>query len=311
MKYLPNTRNARSPLNMLILIEGPDGSGKTTLSQNEVFDDFKYIHWGPPETPDTNMFVRHMMGVKHITQPSVIDRLHPSEMIYGEVFRGRVDTDRLGQRMTERYLFSRQTVLVMCLTKYETSRDNWKKRAGDGDEMIRKEQQYKRVYDMYWHFKSELPTVLHDYTRHPPSATRAAVEVARGAPNGGPGIGNFEKGNILVVGEQCNVKGNPPFLLPFIGLSGSSRFVTQAFEDAGIGEKDLYWINAIDCDGHLTSPEFVERLEPRRVIALGNIALSWCRGAGLEPITNAIPHPAYWSRFRAHSPYPVAEAARG
>lgn len=81
---------------MIIVLEGADGTGKTTLAEKLklAFPGSKYIHATWSRELDCRMLEYHM-GIlsdayKHVVEtrtPAIIDRLWLSEAVYAEVFR--------------------------------------------------------------------------------------------------------------------------------------------------------------------------------------------------------------------------------
>lgn len=122
------------------------------------------------------------------------------------------------------------------------------------------------------------------------------------------GIGNFSRGNILLVGESPG-PGSQGFNTPFVG-SGSGQWLTRLLEEAEIDENDLYWINAYDGYGHPASQEFISALEPSKIIVLGGEARKWA--APLQKSYNVIHvhHPQYWLRFKGGEEYPLLNLLR-
>ncbi len=88
---------------MIIVLEGPDCSGKTTLGQalhKEFNGKFKYIHnsldrgqlvWrnedGKIIKKYKDLYHSHIDSLR-LHKNAIVDRLWPSELIYGNVFRG-------------------------------------------------------------------------------------------------------------------------------------------------------------------------------------------------------------------------------
>lgn len=117
------------------------------------------------------------------------------------------------------------------------------------------------------------------------------------------GMGNFKKGNILIIGEQS---AKPPLHPigqdPFCGMKGSSKWLNIQLETWNIPEEKLFWINALNLNGSKADINLiVEKLKPSNIIALGNVASNLCRESGLEH--EKIPHPAYWKRFNSKYQY--------
>jgi hypothetical protein len=134
---------------------------------------------------------------------------------------------------------------------------------------------------------------------------REYVESQRPPANLGPGVGHFYPGVTLLIGEQINGNANSYTPWPFIGRGGSSTWVTQQLENAEIPEHRLYWINARNADDKFVNPAFLERLQPNKIIALGEQATIWCRKVAKVPY-KSIPHPSFWLRFQRSQLYPLA-----
>lgn len=121
------------------------------------------------------------------------------------------------------------------------------------------------------------------------------------------GMGNFKKGNILIIGEQS---AKPPLHPigqdPFCGTKGSSVWINEQLDKAKIREEDLFWINALNLDGSKADVEMiVKKLKPAKVIALGNIPSKLCNDLSIPHIK--VPHPAYWKRFHSKIKYPLIQ----
>lgn len=81
----------------IIVLEGPDGSGKTTVAEaiRELYPRlYKSLRCGPP-SPDSEPYWQYD-GVLNQAEEFdydgkivVIDRLHVGELVYGRIFRGR------------------------------------------------------------------------------------------------------------------------------------------------------------------------------------------------------------------------------
>lgn len=289
---------------MITIIEGADGTGKTTLAKSAAFADLQYCHCGPPgEDP----FFEYFQLAK-TRNKALFDRFHIGERVYGKLFR---NDDRLGwlkQRMLERYLLSKRAVMIVAEPEYDKALHNWRARASEGKEMINSEHTYRDTFRLFRDLRrcSALPVVLHNYIAHTPEVTRARVEAARPPVNNGPGIGMFAPGVTLMVGEMCNVG---RFNEPFIADTGCSPWLAQQLENAGIPETKLYWINALTPKGDVTNPEFISLLNPKHVIALGSTAIDWCRFAAGDDFIK-VPHPQFWKRFKHDQRYPLLDVLR-
>lgn len=103
---------------MLIVLEGCDGAGKTTLAQR-LADlakregvGYRCVAAGPPD-PDVNLLLDYgsrVFGYDPLEERSdivVLDRLHLGELVYGPVYRGGSRLTDTGVRIIESMLDAR------------------------------------------------------------------------------------------------------------------------------------------------------------------------------------------------------------
>lgn len=304
---------------MIVLLEGPDGGGKTTLGKRceSMSLSVKYQHNGPPPyvLPEDIFWwqLRALMPATP-TEVTVVDRSWPSEQLYHR-FAGRVNTfDRCAHRMFERYMLSVNGIVVKCLPPFEIAYRNWRARADAGLELLTKDEEFREMYDFYVLWRTILPTFTFDYTQHSMEAfidatAEIAVAAKRDTPNPAPGtlVGN-PLAPILVVGEQARNKPQP--CLPYIAPGGTSRFITNVFEAMGIGEDNLAWVNALTPDGEVTDPGFVKELLADVVITLGSAAQIWATAHCPNRRIMSYRNPAVHRRFRPTEVFPLVHDAK-
>lgn len=153
----------------VIILEGPDGAGKSTLAdclqQMTVYDS---VHLSAPVNETAyELCTRHLSAVLETGNHTIFDRFHVSEPIYGPVARG-YDTMCDGYDAIENTLWlSTRPVLVLCMPPYTHAYKNWVKRAAKGGEMLVKSEQFSRVYEGYEkaHRRTSLPVLTYDYTK--------------------------------------------------------------------------------------------------------------------------------------------------
>lgn len=293
----------------LILLEGPDCCGKSTLLKSletRLLKSQAYHH-GPYSGEGPASLMRHYLAPMRNGYVSLLyDRGWLSEPIYGRVKRN--GSDRLGavgRRFLERVALGCRGVIVIpeatydqCLATYLARKEM---------EYLDDETQFKAVFNAYDHLTSDLP-ILRVPREWSLSEVMARIEALRAPANHGPGIGRWHQSVTVLVGESA---ANPadadlPFVAPDLARDNCSYWLAERLEEAGIKESELYWVNAFDGRGRPTDPTFLERLNPTRVIALGQVADTWC-GTMAHVAHDTVPHPQYWKRFHHGKSYPLIQ----
>ena len=158
---------------MRIIIEGPDCSGKSTLADKltEKFPDHVYVHNSLKDKKHVmrdakgnlimevgDLFAAHVTLVRN-NPKIIIDRLWPSEIIYGHIFRdGNVEyTAKEMRHIIEQY----EPICVGCLPPKETVQEkfNQRKETEDFDTVDRVYDMYNKVFNECQAFK------MFDYTK--------------------------------------------------------------------------------------------------------------------------------------------------
>ena len=299
----------------LIILEGPDCGGKTTLMRELTQShELLAVHNGPfPRLSSAQLprfYVEAMMPMLHGYQSMVFDRSWLSEPIYGLAFRN--GTDRVGpanRRHLERIAMKHGGVVVLCLPPWEAVKTKWleRKKADSEAEYLDKIEQLKIVYDRYVDLQhaTDLPVVVYDYTRHGNQLNqlRRLIELQRPATHkGGTMVGNLDA-KCIIVGEKPSDHTDYDAIkqFPFCSFSpsGSSRWLTQKLSAAGIHEMELLWLNADDGAYQLKD------LWRRPTFALGDAAAKALDMAGTPYIKVA--HPAHHMRFSSSKPYELID----
>lgn len=288
----------------LYILEGPDGAGKTTLAKS--LEGLEYVHFGPPPKGKNAAWHQYYallvdLWDNHRPGGVVVDRFIHGELIYGPILRGGTDLTWAHVRMLERVLMGLEAQLVICLPPWEMVKENWLKDIDN--ELIKDADDLYDVYSFYWHKLlgdplRMLPRKFYDFTDHTPMMIKGET-----FKNEGPGIGLFCPGNVLLVGEEVNVKKGKDGW-PFVAPDSSSLWLAQQLEEAKIPESRLYWVNSVT-HGNWLDPRFVDKLEPSKIIAMGGKAQMWCRNHKLQH--EAIAHPQWHKRFRHNERYPLLD----
>lgn len=169
---------------VIAVLEGPDGSGKTTLSDLlRARFGFGYRHEGPPppDVPPLDYYtVRLYDAVLEAvaTKGVVLDRFALGDRVYGPLLRGE---DRFGddgwRKMRER-IDAVPSLRVLCLPPYEAALTAWRARNVVGREFVKDEELFRRTYDAWAAFRHDPGQLVYDWTA-PGAFYHVAGEVER------------------------------------------------------------------------------------------------------------------------------------
>lgn len=130
----------------LVILEGPDGAGKTTLYEKHFKPlGFEFFHHGVYDTPlDAYKAYREEQEAIRHRDKVVLDRCHISQAVYGPMYRAEPHF-RVHHNVVDGVYFQMKAVVVLCNTKEAIH--NWRKRKGD--EYIQSEGPYQLVHQKY------------------------------------------------------------------------------------------------------------------------------------------------------------------
>ena len=289
----------------MIIIEGPDCAGKTSLAK-VIFDDFLYQHHGLYDEDPLQQTILEVAS--RVTNDVVWDRLHLGEQVYGPIYRHHDALGKAGRRMLERYLLGKRATVIIALPPWLVVRDEFKRRLND--EMFHHgnwENDLSKQYALFDTIHTHLHVTWWDYTYDHPQTVRENALTNRPPRNIGPGVGDFREGGVLILGERPNPRPAGQFVelgLPFIARTGCSPWLANVMDEENIAEQGLYWINVMNRLGKFVNPTtWIDVLKPKYVIALGSTAHAWAESNGLN--AENFEHPAHWKRFHFYKAYPL------
>jgi hypothetical protein len=281
---------------MFIMLEGPDGAGKTTLSGQlqKLLPGSVYTHHGPAvELDSQRLSGSYMASMKPaFSGDFVMDRGWLSEPIYGAVYRKAASrVSKVQQRMLERAALMLDCKVILCLPPLEKCLESF----GSRPELLDSSAQLTQVYQAYLGLPTatELPVVVYDYT-----TGETAEQLIGRLPTRRPP-------KVVVLGDRPMTRTSyqSRFQVPFVSFTGkgASEWFAGLLDDAGVLEADLAWLNAYSSTlGHLDPAKLPAGLP---VIALGPNASAWCRAHGVSH--QIMPHPHYHRQFHSDKPYPL------
>jgi len=283
---------------MLIIIEGPDKSGKTTLARAiEKKFGYKYEHFGPPGPDPAGEYARFLINLK---EPTVCDRFYLGEQVYGPLLRKESLITDLQKVVIERLCRYRGAILIYACAPLHICQDRLIR---DKDENITLDQN-KKAWDMFFALMQTVPIqpiCLYDSTEQNAlekclveidsisKIMRAMAGLAHVYCNG---IGTISNDKMVIVGEKLNER------ITWVGKPFdkglSSEFLYSCMQDAKIPEIRVYICNA----NKLSVEEaiFLRYGNTEPWLALGSPAHDLL--SELQITHSFIPHPQYWKRFK-------------
>lgn len=287
----------------MIILEGPDCSGKTTLA-NVLYSKIAQCRLTHYSSHDFPKMLRHAV-MSFNGMSDISDRFHLSHIPYDRYYR-KTEPEILTVRMLDRVLLANNSLVILCIPPWEVVRDQWMARRDQ--ELIKDMATMRNIYDWYSDYEPVLPHIRYDYTEMCTSKLYKEItltrsyNINRSTPN--MGAGNSAPGNILLVGERCSSEAQ--LTIPFIGQNNSGSWLTEQLEAADICESELYWINVHKPDGSSNLKnvqEVITQQLPSVICSLGGIASQVLESldVNFEPFA----HPQYWKRFKHKYEYPL------
>ena len=150
---------------MIIIIEGPDGSGKTTLAEQiSKQTKFPIVHRSQPKTEEEkkNMMGTYLLAIKE-HKNVIFDRCWYSEMAYGPVMRDESIISYPEMYALERALARGGAILIHCTGPEPTL---WMRCQNRGEEYVTSRDDFKAIFRNYVDIMSTphlIPVVTYEY----------------------------------------------------------------------------------------------------------------------------------------------------
>jgi thymidylate kinase len=235
--------------NMIVILEGPDGAGKTTLKK-ALMKHFNFVELIPKSLP-THKSTETMCGENatainaaiYNEEDVILDRGWMSEDIYSKVLRSAPSRFTIGHKaMFERMALTAGVVVVLCNPGTKTVVDNISER---GDEFIREATLLTRIIEEYKSFEdlTSLRIVHYNYRIHDLESILEAVwDEQHGGHTGKSLFGNGYAETLIVTKLD---ESKPAGYVPMISWDRNSNAhkLTEALASIQLYESDLAWTN--------------------------------------------------------------------
>lgn len=288
----------------LIILEGPDGAGKTTLAKElqKLLPTARLLHFNRQSTLTADglgrMYVEAMLPAVMGWEDVIMDRSWLSEKPYADAYWN--GDDRLGtagKRMLERIAMKAHTCVVRMDPGWNVVHSNWKARKdfNPESELLNDSRELKQVYDAYKEMYTALPVINYDYqVGDTPYLFKLIQELSTAYHPVYATAGNWRGDYLIVTPDHPPMTDKDSFyrwpMTEFSG-AGESRWVANQLTNIGVSEDRLLWVTHDKLRQAL-------RLDPqnqfKKVLALGGLAASACRELGVQHVE--LPHPTGFRR---------------
>ena len=303
-------------MSKVIILEGPDGGGKTTLARSLEKLGWIYKHEGPP--PAGRDQVAHYLEILNdsIESPhnTVHDRLWLGERIYGRIARNNDTLGELGQKLFMRLHNSKQIHQFLCMPGITTAMANYEAKINDPHDYLKSVDKFEKVYNSYlmWFHVHGSSGDIYDYHHSSIVMDVLGREFYQNPlPRGSVGHPYAE---YLFIGDKPN---HPTIDVPFHAKNGSSGYFNEALRLVGIPEENIAISNARDPFNHPHNALVLLNSLPviKEVFLMGGVAQDWWKNSEnlfLYPRLNRLKihhmeHPSYLKRFHGNNPRLMAE----
>lgn len=254
----------------IIILDGPDCSGKSTLQQHLV-NNYKAVpmHLTYNKEVGPRMFdyqSNEMLKAVNMSQDHlvVVDRHWMSELVYANALRGGSPWPHMG-RMMDRVWRKHAAIYVICLPStleravgyYQHNIDNTHPYTVEQyerlyvsyeellEKMIQREDVGRYAFDIILdEMDKYCDTLLYQLQRRKLQQYVHALD-----PRDQNILGHLKEAKFLFIGDQVNKKDNN-YAWPFYEYRNCSLFLTEQLVALGVKETSLMWTNVYDESGN-------------------------------------------------------------
>lgn len=298
----------------MIILEGPDRCGKTTLARALLrrLPGWGYRHHTKPPVPPLEYFG----WVSEARATTIIDRLHWSELVYGTVYRNQARLSPGEWRLLEMILLAQRATIVRLtddVAKIQARYDHKEMYSADRvPELVRHydalagggASAYLTAVDC---FTFHLPDLVTEHGQLTVDGEALAMAADRNVCEGGPppsaGIGYLGPGGWVLIGEAPNYEAlmDPTYRGPRVpwGRGRSTEYLWQALDQAGVDWRRGYLTNA-DYLASLDVRTWARSRAPKAIVTVGFQAKELATEHRLHQVAEVthLAHPSFEQRFK-------------
>ena len=231
----------------IVVLEGPDGSGKTTLANALVEAGWAYEHSGPPEKPSLEHYLDML---RRHGGPVVLDRWHGGSYVYGIVFRGMDDLTSYERWTLEGAAMAQGATLVYTCPDASSIDKSLERGPDNVDaaiyEVPEKRQAVRQYYTEFMSKVTQLRVVHYDFTVplameslvNDLDRTRSFFDRYALLPAHIPALGNIVNPRYIFVGDEPS--GRPKVLQAAKRFAPSDPVKQQRFTKLAFSAADYY-----------------------------------------------------------------------
>ncbi len=294
---------------MLIIIEGPDGAGKTTLAQqimSQVPSDRAVTihHAQAPQYHALREYEDPLHGYSPINEDIICDRWHLGEYVYPEIFQRATSFDSPTRLHIELFLKKLGALVVHLDPSHDVVRRNITDRGVETEQDKRATERFAETCELFRYavLACGLPTYHVTHQMYDEVDVAEIIMRARRLERTAVALEPFttyvgrQLIETLLVGDVRGTVRNPvrdlsPAFVPYPGTSG--HFLMSALLDAVYVNVGI--INVNDTDDVVGALDVIDFTGPRQVVALGANAHNRLSALGIEH--GVVPHPQFVRRF--------------
>jgi thymidylate kinase len=144
---------------MIIVLEGPDGAGKTTLATKLVASTgWRLKHYSAPQSDEEAAQMKGMyLQDMRMCRNAIFDRSWYSDMAYGPVMRGKAVISAVDMYELERALMKQGGLVVYCTAPVPKL---WQRCKLRGETYLTEEQQLQAIVDNYNNVFNIMPHIV-------------------------------------------------------------------------------------------------------------------------------------------------------